>query len=606
MVRPAVSSGEWRCDRTMSLSSLTPGSRPLSADRAKRRLSVIVATDVVGFSRLMQDDDEGTLATLMSRRREILEPLIETYRGRLVKVMGDGALMEFASAVDAVEFSVSLQGKTASANQGLPDNRRVVLRIGICLGDIIVEGRDIYGDGVNIASRLQAMCEPGDVLLSESVHDQVRRKLRIFFEDLGSWTVKNIADPIRVYRMRPEEDGLENLSRPLPLPAKPSIAVLPFTNMSGQNEGNSLVEGLSVDLITELSRHPGLFVIASHSALAFKNKADDIRAVARELGVRYVLEGSAQRFAGRVRINALLIDAVEGGHLWAERFERKVEDIFAVQDEVVGKISEALVGRLTERPVRYRPKNLLAYERCVRGRALLVTSPGSPESVREACLLLRQAIAYDAEYAEAICWLAFSFWSLWSLGIDADVSYRPQSLELIEKAVSLDPNDPANHWVQGYLLAYDRRFDESDAAFARAFALAPDQPDALVLSADIQAMNGSAELAIERVEKALRLNPHPASWYYWVLGLAYYAARRFEEAASVLRTEATYRTGSRRILAASLAQLGRTEEARHEAELFMVNNPNFSIAKWCEASAVREGSTVELFAEGYRKAGLPE
>ena len=577
--------------------------------RAQRRLAAILAADVVGYSRLMEQDEAGTLAALKARRHNVLAPLVAQHNGRVVKVMGDGVLVEFGSAVDAVQCAVELQKGFTGANEGVPEGRHIVLRIGINLGDVIVEGSDLYGDGVNIAARLESLAEPGGIHVSASVYDQVKRKLASGFDELGPHKVKNIVEPVLVYRVRRqstlngEPTGEEQ--HPLTLPAKPSIAVLPFTNMSTDPEHETFADGLTEDLITDLARNPRLFVIARNSTFAYKGKSVDVRRIARELGVRYLLEGSARRAAGKVRINVQLIDAIGGGHMWAERFDRNLEDIFAVQDEVTAKIVEALAGRLVAPPARNRPKNIEAYDLCVRGRVLTATSAGSPEAVREAALLLGQAIVLDPGYAEAYRWLGFNRWSAWAHCNEPMEPNRRIAVELAEKAVALDPNDAGNHWVLGYLLAYERRWLEVNAEFAKALELDPSNADALAALTDITVMNGQAAAAIEHIEKALRLDPHPSGWYYWELGLAQYAAGQYATAVKTLRKEATYRSGSRRILAASLAQLGQLEEARREAMLFMASNPRFTIGFWAVTQPYND-TVLAHFVEGYRKAGLPE
>ncbi len=313
--------------------------------------------------------------------------------------MGDGVLVEFASAVNAVACAAELQQRMEMSNVGLAQDRRIMLRIGVNLGDLVVEGGDLYGDGVNVAARLQAIAGPGQICVSGSVYDQVKRKLAMEFEDLGVQQMKNIAEPVAVYRVIPGMAGEPGEAKGmLPLPAKPSIAVLPFVNMSGEPEQESFVDGITEDLITDLSRNSALFVIARNSVFVYKGKPVDVRRIAQDLGVRYLVEGSARRAAGRVRINAQLIDAAAGDHLWAERFDRTLEDIFAVQDEVTGKIVEALAGRLTAGPARNRPASLAAYDLCVKARGLYFQNG---IAAREACYLLERAIAIDPNYAEA-------------------------------------------------------------------------------------------------------------------------------------------------------------------------------------------------------------
>ena len=381
----------------------------MAEGRVQRRLAAVLAIDVVGYSRLMERDEVGTLATLKSRRREILQPVISKHRGRIIKQMGDGALVEFGSAVNAVDCAVKLQAAMAVANADVAGDRRIVLRAGINLGDVMVEGSDLYGDGINIAARLESLSEPGGLCISGSVFEHVDRKLPHSFVSLGLQTLKNIDRPIQIYRLAgKDEPGAMVSAGELPLPDKPSIVVLPFVNMSADAEQAYFVDGLTEDLITDLSKVPELFVIARNSSFAYKGRSIDTRQIARELGVKYVLEGSARRVSDRVRINAQLIDAAAGGHIWADRFDRDLADIFAMQDEVVGKIVEALAGRLIAANLkeRYRPSNLEAYDLYLRGRAEWVHST---EAGVAAIPLFERAIALDPNYADAHRWLADGF-----------------------------------------------------------------------------------------------------------------------------------------------------------------------------------------------------
>jgi TolB-like protein/class 3 adenylate cyclase/Tfp pilus assembly protein PilF len=568
--------------------------------RIQRRLAAILAADVVGYSRLMELDEAGTLSALKERRKTLVAPRVAEHGGRIVKVMGDGVLVEFASAVNAVQCAIDMQAAMAAANESLPEDRRIVLRIGINLGDIIVEGSDLYGDGVNIAARLEGLAGPGEICLSASVHEQVRRKIETGFDDLGRHQIKNIAEPMQVYRVCAA--GGDEPAQHLPLPTKPSIAVLPFANMNNDPEQEVFVDGLTEDLITDLSRAPGLFVIARNSTFAYKGKSLDARAIARDLGVRYLLEGSARRAAGRVRINAQLIDAIGGGHLWAERFDRSLDDIFAMQDEVVGKIVDALIGHLAPLP-RQRPANMAAYDLCVRARTLFAQSP---HAAQEARLLLQQAIALDPNYAEAYRWLAFYFWEAWTTWAEPLEPNQSNAIAAAEKAVALDPNDAGNHFVLGHLRAYQARWAESEAEFAAALKLDVNYADAWAFLSDVSVLRGRPQEALEHIQKALRLNPHPPGRYYWLLGAAQYAAHDYENAVATLRRESTYRSGSRRTLAAALAQLGRLDEARQEAKLFMAGNPDFRISTWVASHPFPDAAMRDHFVEAYRKAGLPD
>ncbi|WP_217573311.1 winged helix-turn-helix domain-containing tetratricopeptide repeat protein [Mesorhizobium sp. GbtcB19] len=427
------------------------------------------------------------------------------------------------------------------------------------------------------------------------------RKLLGPTTDGGEW----IATVPRVgYRFTGVIEKLEGeQKKSLPLPDKPSIAVLPFAAFSSDPEQESFADGLTEDLITDLSRIGGLFVIARNSVFAYKGKAMDVRMIAKDLGVRYLLEGSARRAAGRVRINAQLVDAMSGEHLWAERFDRGLEDIFAVQDAVTARIVEALLGRLRAPPARNRPRNLEAYDLCVRARK---SFDESPQMAREAHLMLTRAISLDPDYAEAYRWLAMNHWMSWVHWGEPFEPARSISLELARKAVAIDPNDAGCRWVLANLLAYERDFDQSDVEFAKAIELDPNEADIWATLSDIDVLAGRLDDGLEHIRKAFRLNPFPPSWYYLTLGQAQYAARDYEAAVETLRRDETYRTSSRRFLAASLAQLGRLDEARTEVALFLVGNPHFSTQRWVDTEPFRDDATLRHFVEGFRKAGLPE
>lgn len=426
------------------------------------------------------------------------------------------------------------------------------------------------------------------------------RKLLGVPADGGDWIV---TVPRVGYRFAGTVERLGGARQPLPLPGKPSVAVLPFVNVSNDPEQESFADGLTEDLITDLSRTSELFVIARNSAFAYKGKARDVRAIAGELGVRYLLEGSVRHAAGRVRINAQLVDTLTGDHLWAERFDRALGDIFAVQDEVAAKIVEALLGRLRTPPPRRRPKSLEAYDLCVRARRLM---DDTPQAAQEAHLLLTRAVALDPDYAEAYCWLALNHWMGWVHSGGPTEASRGIALELARKAVALDPSDAGCRWALAYLLAYERSFAEADAEFARAIALDPNEADAWAALSDITVLAGRIDEGLDHIRKAFRLNPFPASWYYLPLGQALYAAGEHEAAVEALRRDETHRTSSRRFLAASLAQLGQLDEAHAEAELFLVGNPDFSIGHWATMEPFRDDALLARFVDGFRKAGLPE
>jgi TolB-like protein/cytochrome c-type biogenesis protein CcmH/NrfG len=554
----------------------------------------------------MEQDEVGTLTALKERRRKVLEPLVSRHRGRVFKTAGDSVLVEFGSAVNAVQCAIDLQRGMAVANGDLPADRRIVLRIGVNLGDVMVEGGDLYGDGVNIAARLEGIAEPGGILISGSAYDQVKGKVDTGFEDLGSQSLKNIGETVRIYQSRPGREAAAALPASA-LPDKPSIAVLPFENMSADPEHAYFADGLAEDLITDLSKVSNLFVIARYSSFAYKGRLMDIRQVARELGVKYVLEGSARRAGGRVRINVQLIDAAAGGHVWAERFDRDVTDTFAVQDEIIEKIVEALVGRLTaaQLPERRRPANMEAYDLCVRGRAIF-SHFHSPQDAREQRLLLERAIALEPEFAEAHRLLAISYSAAWLFGGEPREPNLRLGIAEAQKALALDPDDAEARWINARLLAVQGRLNEAEAEFAVALELDPNQADAWAMLSDLVTYGGRVTEALADIQEALRLNPHPPAWYYWLLGQAQYLNRQYDKAVQTLRLEETYRSPSRRILAASLAQLGRLDEARREGAMFMASNQHFTIRNWAESQPSGDEATREHFVDGYRKAGLPE
>ena len=569
--------------------------------RTERRLAAILAADVVGYSRLVEQDEAGTLAALRAWRKDVLEPLIVKNHGRIFKVMGDGVLIEFGSPVEAVRCAVELQEGMAEANTGAPEDRHIVLRIAVNLGDVVVDGGDCYGDGVNIAARLEGLAQPGGVVVSGTTYDHVRNKIERGFENLGIQKLKNIAEPVRVYRVigtpRVSVVTGSNVAK-----NKSSIAVLPFLNMSSDPEQEYFADGLTEDLITDLSKVPGLFVIARHSTFAYKGRPLDLRSVAKELGVRFVVEGSVRRAAARMRINVQLIDANDGTHIWADRFDRELADIFVVQDEVVGRIVSALSGVLPAvHPVATkRATNLEAYDLFVRGRMLVNQSA---ESNRAARPLLERSIELDPGFADAHAWLAMNRLGGWVYWGEAAES-RSLALTAAQRAVSLDPENAGAHAILGEVLIYLGKPDAGAAALTKALEINPNHADAWVIFGEVKVYEGTAMEALEHTRKAFNLNPHPPGWYYWYLGFMEYAAGRYNDAVETLRREGIP-SGSQRILAASLAQLGCVEEAKAEAGRFITAYPDFSIQRWANTQPFQRESDRQHFINGYLKAGLP-
>ncbi|MFO1060695.1 MAG: adenylate/guanylate cyclase domain-containing protein [Dongiaceae bacterium] len=574
----------------------------MAEERAVRRLAAILAADVAGYTRLVGADEEGTLARVSTIRHEILDRRIGEHRGRIFNTMGDGFLVEFASVVDALRCAVAIQRDMGAHNAGLEPGRRMDFRIGINVGDVVVDGDDILGDHVIVASRLEGLAEPGGICVSARVQEDVRGRLDLAFEDLGERELKNVARPVRAYRARPGGGSM-----PVPAPGRaeqPSLAVLPFTNMSGDAEQAYFADGLAEDLITDLSKRPELLVIARHSSFAYKGRSVDIRSVARELGVRYVVEGSVRRASDRVRINAQLIDAASGNHLWAERYDRDLADIFAVQDEVVGEIVRALAGRFPATPAssRRRTTNLEAYELFVRGRLLAATTLAETQAARP---LLRRAIELDPDFAEAHAYLAMSYWFGWTYCGESPDS-RDLAREAACRAMALDPDNVDARMIIGYIRAYEGELAAGAAEIEAAIRINANHAESWCLLADLRVFEGRPLEAVQCAQAAIRLDPNPPGDYYWMLGWAHYAAAQYEQAVAALRHPRARGPGVRRILAAALARLGRMAEAQEAARSFLREFPQFSAQQWASTQPFRDDAGRQHFVAGYIEAGLPE
>jgi len=571
-----------------------------SAAGPERRLAAILAADIAGYSRLMEADEEGTLARLQGTLRQLVRPTVEGHRGRIVKTTGDGFLAEFASLLEALRCAVALQQGTAERESAVPEERRLNYRIGVNVGDILIEEGDVFGDGVNVAARLEGLAEVGGIVVSQGVQEQATGKVPFRFEDLGERRVKNLARPLRVFRL-----AWEGAPEPAQsaVADKPSVAVLPFDNMSPDAEQAYFADGLAEDLITDLSKVPGLFVIARNSSFAYRGRALDVRQIARELGVRFVIEGSVRRAAGRLRISAQLIDATSGNHLWADRFDRELADVFAIQDEVAGRIVEALAGLLPAAPPlpKRRGTSIEAYDLFVRGRAMATQTPQSCKASRP---LLQQAIALDPDFAAAHAWLALSHHFGW-IYCGEPVTHRDLARAAARRAVALDPENADARIILGYLRAYDGSLDEGVAEFEAGLRLNPNHAEGWALLADLRVFEGRAEEAIDCAKTAFRLNPHPPFDYYWLYGWALYGAGRYAEAVDMLRHRGAGGPGNGRVLAAALARLGRLEEAQEEARRFLLESPGFSAAAWAATQPFRRAADRNHFIEGYKLAGLP-
>jgi adenylate cyclase len=582
----------------------------MSGKRVERRLVAILAADAMGYSRLMGEDEEGTHAALKALQRELIDPKVREHGGRLVKTTGDGALVEFASVVDAVRCAVEVQRDMAERNADIPVERRIEFRIGINLGDIIIDEGDIYGDGVNVAARLEALAEPGGICVSRVVRDQVRDKLDFGFEDLGERQVKNIARPVRVYRVL--IGGTPAVTRAAQaVPDRPSIAVLPFQNLSADSEQEYFADGIVEDIITGLSRIRWLLVIARNSSFTYKGQAVDVKRVGRELGVRYVLGGSVRKFGKRVRVTAQLVEAETGTHLWAERYDRSLDDIFALQDEItlstVGGIEPSLRAAEIERIKRKRPENLDAYDLVL--RALPHVNAAMPEEARIAMPLLERALALEPEYGLAHGYLAWCFQVLFVRG-GLDPEMAAAAVCHAHAAITHSRDDATALGLAGFVIAiveHDRR--TAIEAFEAALALSPSCSIVLILGSLAMGWANEAERALEWGERAIRLSPFDPLIYAAHIGLAvgHFAKDRYEEAMNAARRAVKSNpgfSGAHWVLAASLAGLGRIPEAKLATAQVLALSPSFTTAGTCACIGV-PAALAAPFTKACHAAGLP-
>ena len=536
---------------------------------ANRRLAAILAADVAGYSRLMGADEEGTLERLKALRRELLDPRIGEHRGRIVKTTGDGVLVEFASVVDAVRCAVTVQQAMAERNTGVAADSRIELRIGVNLGDVIVEGDDLYGDGVNIAARIEALADAGGVFVSNTVYDHVRDRLPFVFEYLGERQVKNIARPIRVYRLLLGEAAATSERPPLPLPEKPSLAVLPFQNLSGDPEQEYFADGMVEEITTAIARLPWLFVIARNSSFAYKGKPVDVKQVARELGVRYVLEGSVRKGGNRVRITAQLIDTANAAHIWADRFDGALDDIFELQDQVASSVVGALEPRLrqseTERAVRKPTENLGAYDLYL--RALAEAQKLTQSGWDAAVALLTRALAVDPDYAPAAALIGWCRVLQATIGAPVSASEIAESARLATRVIEIGKDQPDALCLAANTLSFFTGAHATAAGMIdHALMLNPNSALAWFFRGWVAAMQDQADPAIEALQRAMRLSPlDPLRWTFFVgMSFANMKARRFGEAidwADRSLREQPRNASPYRLKAIACAHLDRAEEA---------------------------------------------
>ena len=571
-----------------------------------RRLAAIFAADVAGYSRLMGDDEEGTLERLKALRRELVDPKIAEHRGRIVKATGDGLLVEFASVVDAVRCAVEVQQAMPERNVGVAADSRIELRIGINLGDVIVEADDLYGDGVNIAARIEALADAGGVFVSNTVHDQVRDRLPFTFEDLGEQQVKNIVRPVRVYRVNDTGAAAKSpLPAALPLPDKPSITVLPFANMSGDPEQEYFADGMVEEIITTLSRIRWLFVIARNSSFTYKSQAVDVKQVGRELGVRYVLEGSVRKAGGRVRITAQLVDAESGAHLWAERFDGLLEDVFELQEKVAssvaGVIEPALQAAEIRRSAKRPTSDLTAYDLYLRALSQYESGRAGTEQAVE---LLGRAIERDPGYGPALALAAHCHQVLDIIGLAKDpAANRGEGIDLARRALRVARDDPDVLGRAAFAFAYfGEDIDAAIALIDRARELNPSFALGWFRSGWLRLWHGEPDLAIEHFRISLRLSPRdPIAACFLGIGIAHVFNRQFDEARTMLLRslqESPNSVPTYRWLAACCAHMGRPGEAREVVNRLRTMTP----VVLPSASPYRNPEHHELYMSGLRLA----
>lgn len=616
----------------------------------ERRLAAIFSADVQGYSRLMGDDEVATVRTLTSYR-ELIESVIRRHRGRVVDSPGDNLLAEFPSVVDAVESAVEIQQALEERNVELPAPRRMQFRIGINLGDVIVDAERIYGDGVNIAARVQALAEGGGICLSGTAYDQIEGKLALGYEFRGEHLVKNIAKPVRVYRVlagpaapAPAASrarrvlagrwrwvalsglillllgvagrmvlwkGHQMASPPtLQLPDKPSIAVLPFTNMSEDPKQAYFSDGITEDIITGLSKVSGLFVIARNSTFTYKGKAVRVDEVGRELGVRFVLEGSVRKAGNQVRVTAQLVDATTGRHLWAERYDRDLRDIFALQDEITQKIVAALEVRLSEgeraRLARKYTANLDAYDQFLQGTEHWRRT--TPEANVQARQLFERAIALDPKFAAAYAALGFTYWQTWALQWSQDPATLERAFELAQKAIVMDDSLPMAHRILGHVYLWKKEYEQAIAEAAKAIALDPNDAEGHANLGEFLTWAGRAKDAVELIQKAMRLNPRHAFHESYMLGHAYRLAGRLEEAIATQKKALVQNPDfvpSHAELAVLYTELGRREEAQAALAEAGKRSPRASLESLRRTLPYKDPAELERYLDGLRKAGLP-
>ena len=583
----------------------------MAEQTVERRLAAVLAADVVGYSQLMAADEEGTLARLNSCRRELWEPTIAEHRGRIVKRTGDGMLVEFGSAVDAARCAVLTQQEMVKRNEGLPRERRIDIRIGIHIGDVIIEEGDIFGDGVNIAARLEGIAQPGGVSISEDAWRQVQGKVAAEFVDAGEQNLKNIPRPLRVYRLQLETpSAAQPAASPAPSREQPSLAVLPFQNMSGDPEQEHVCDGLVEDIITTLSKLAGLRVIARNSSFVYKGRSVDVREAAKQLGVRYILEGSVRKSGSRIRITTQLIDARDGTHVWAERYDRSIEDIFAIQDEITLILATEMQVRLTDGEqarLRYTTTHNVEAWTCWTQGLSYHRQAITKENTAATRLWWEKALALDPTSAVLNAMLGFIHFvnARFGWSDDREAAFTA-SRTYADRALELDPNNAHAHLVVGYLCWPQQRFDEAVSHARKAVQLAPGAADILNQASFILAPSGCPEEAMILAQKSIALNPNHPAVYLGILGNACRLSGHIDEAIAAFEAYNARNPGFGLVdLVIAYREQGQADKAEDAARRLMSARRDFTIAAWLKTQFRRDTARLEADVAALRMAGLP-
>ncbi|MER8769047.1 adenylate/guanylate cyclase domain-containing protein [Mesorhizobium sp. M0092] len=572
----------------------------------EQRLAAILASDMAGYSRLMEADESGTLARLRTHRIELVDPAIAKNKGRIIKTTGDGMLVEFQSVTDAVKCAVEIQQRMKRRNSDVPQERRIEFRIGINLGDIIFDDDDIFGDGVNIASRIEQLADVGGICVTAAVATQIADRLEIAMEDLGEKTLKNISRPVRLYRVGFDSPVLPQVEAKRSI-SKPSIVVLPFSNMSGDPEQEFFADGLTEDIITELSRHHELFVISRNSAFVYKNRAVNVREVAEKLDVQYLVEGSVRKIGDRVRVTVQLIDTANDAHIWADKYDRKLVDIFAIQDEVTAAIAATLPGRVEaaqrDQLARAKPANMAAYE-CVLAAKVLHHRSTIADNER-AQTLIERAVTLDPDYAHAHAWRACILGQAWvhNWCEDRDAVWN-NVMAALDRALALDNNDADVHRILAAVNVNNNELTTARYHQERALALNPNYDLVVVQQGELLTWLGRPEEGIEWIRKAMQLNPHHPERFWSHLGKAHFAARQYGEAIEAFMHLSTMDSVQHAFAAACYGWLGDEIAAAAHLGKIRTLDPQFDLDPFIATLHFAQESDVQHVREGLLKAGI--